>query len=187
MNIDGAVAIVTGGASGLGNATARALHERGAQVVLIDLPSSRGTDAAAAIGEGAHFVAALLAHERLPERRRDRDQAELGIGVLGQHQFVRHLAIALAQREPRSERRPIVRDLVEIHQLDLRDARPQHRDASLDEPLALLRGGVLRVLAQIAVLAGALDFLRQILRQLALELRDFVLEAFDQPRFHDQR
>ncbi|MGW0019526.1 SDR family NAD(P)-dependent oxidoreductase [Rhodococcus sp. NPDC003382] len=58
MNIDGAVAIVTGGASGLGNATARALHERGAQVVLIDLPSSRGTDAAAAIGEGAHFVAA---------------------------------------------------------------------------------------------------------------------------------
>ena len=37
MKIDGAVAVVTGGASGLGNATARALHERGAQVVLLDL------------------------------------------------------------------------------------------------------------------------------------------------------
>ncbi|MCL2536085.1 MAG: SDR family NAD(P)-dependent oxidoreductase [Nocardiaceae bacterium] len=58
MNIDGAVALVTGGASGLGNATARALHERGAQVVLVDLPSSAGLDAAAAIGDGAHFCAA---------------------------------------------------------------------------------------------------------------------------------
>jgi len=58
MNIDGAVAIVTGGASGLGNATARALHARGAQVVLLDLPSSRVAEAAAEIGEGAHFVAA---------------------------------------------------------------------------------------------------------------------------------
>lgn len=58
MNIDGAVAVVTGGASGLGNATARALHERGAQVVLIDLASSNGEQAAAEIGAGAHFVAA---------------------------------------------------------------------------------------------------------------------------------
>ncbi|QSE90524.1 SDR family NAD(P)-dependent oxidoreductase [Rhodococcus pseudokoreensis] len=58
MNIDGSVAIVTGGASGLGNATARALHRRGAQVVLIDLPTSSGPDAAAEIGDGAHFVAA---------------------------------------------------------------------------------------------------------------------------------
>ncbi|MGW0043633.1 SDR family NAD(P)-dependent oxidoreductase [Rhodococcus sp. NPDC003348] len=58
MNIDGAVAIVTGGASGLGNATARELHARGAQVVLIDLPTSSGHDAAAEIGDGAHFVAA---------------------------------------------------------------------------------------------------------------------------------
>ena len=58
MNIDGAVAVVTGGASGLGNATARALRERGAQVVLIDLPSSAGPAAAAAIGDGAHFCAA---------------------------------------------------------------------------------------------------------------------------------
>ena len=52
------VAVVTGGASGLGNATARALHERGAQVVLVDLASSDGAAAAAAIGTGAHFVAA---------------------------------------------------------------------------------------------------------------------------------
>ena len=52
------VAVVTGGASGLGNATARALPERGAQVVLVDLASSDGAAAATAIGTGAHFVAA---------------------------------------------------------------------------------------------------------------------------------
>ena len=40
-------AVVTGGASGLGNATARALHERGAQVVLVDLASSGGAAEAA--------------------------------------------------------------------------------------------------------------------------------------------
>ena len=59
MNIDtSSVAVITGGASGLGNATARALHSRGAQVVLVDLPSSDGQNAASAIGSGAHFVAA---------------------------------------------------------------------------------------------------------------------------------
>lgn len=57
MNIDGSVAAISGGASGLGRATARALHQRGAEVVLLDLPSSDGDQAAAKIGTGAHFVA----------------------------------------------------------------------------------------------------------------------------------
>ncbi|MFC9841294.1 SDR family NAD(P)-dependent oxidoreductase [Rhodococcus sp. NPDC127530] len=63
MNISGSVAVVTGGASGLGNATARALHERGAQVVLLDLPSSGGDIAAKEIGEGAHFAPADVTSE----------------------------------------------------------------------------------------------------------------------------
>jgi len=42
MDIKGSVALVTGGASGLGAATVRQLFDAGASVVLIDLPSSAG-------------------------------------------------------------------------------------------------------------------------------------------------
>ena len=42
MDINGASAIVTGGASGLGEATARLLAERGAKVVVADLKDDKG-------------------------------------------------------------------------------------------------------------------------------------------------
>ena len=63
MELDGASAIVTGGASGLGRATARALVEGGASVVLVDLPGPRGEEAAAELGDRARFVAADVAYE----------------------------------------------------------------------------------------------------------------------------
>ena len=47
MHINGCSALVTGAASGLGQATARLLHEAGAHVVLFDLPSSAGDERAA--------------------------------------------------------------------------------------------------------------------------------------------
>ena len=40
MEIEGAAALVTGGASGLGAATARALRDAGASVVILDLPAA---------------------------------------------------------------------------------------------------------------------------------------------------
>ncbi|YCH06044.1 SDR family NAD(P)-dependent oxidoreductase [Arthrobacter sp. alpha11c] len=47
MDIKGTVALVTGGASGLGAATAKRLFDGGASVVLVDLPNSAGEDYAA--------------------------------------------------------------------------------------------------------------------------------------------
>ncbi|MGO4589573.1 SDR family NAD(P)-dependent oxidoreductase [Paenarthrobacter sp. 2TAF44] len=47
MDIKGTVALVTGGASGLGAATAKRLFDVGASVVLVDLPNSAGEDYAA--------------------------------------------------------------------------------------------------------------------------------------------
>ena len=58
MDINGSVAVVTGGASGLGLASARRLVKAGATVVLLDLPSARGEEAAAGLGGGAVFAPA---------------------------------------------------------------------------------------------------------------------------------
>jgi NAD(P)-dependent dehydrogenase (short-subunit alcohol dehydrogenase family) len=58
MVIEGQSALVAGGASGLGEATARALHERGASVVIADLNPDNGEALAAELGEGASFVEA---------------------------------------------------------------------------------------------------------------------------------
>jgi NAD(P)-dependent dehydrogenase (short-subunit alcohol dehydrogenase family) len=52
------VALVTGGASGLGEATTRRLHEGGAAVVIVDLPSSPGEALATEFGDRARFCAA---------------------------------------------------------------------------------------------------------------------------------
>src|SRR5437763_10173808 len=52
----GAAALVTGGASGLGEATARRLHGRGAAVVLADLNEERGRAVADELGDGAAFA-----------------------------------------------------------------------------------------------------------------------------------
>lgn len=56
MDAQGSVALVTGGASGLGRASAERLVEAGAQVVLLDLPGSAGEEAAAELGDTARFV-----------------------------------------------------------------------------------------------------------------------------------
>ena len=45
MRIDGSAALIAGGASGLGEATARELHARGASVVIADLNADRGQSA----------------------------------------------------------------------------------------------------------------------------------------------
>jgi NAD(P)-dependent dehydrogenase (short-subunit alcohol dehydrogenase family) len=58
MRIDGSAALIAGGASGLGEATARLLHDRGAHVVIADLNQERGRELTAELGERAAFVAA---------------------------------------------------------------------------------------------------------------------------------
>jgi len=58
VEINGSVAVVTGGASGLGLATARRLVKAGAKVVLVDLPSSKGDEVAASLDGAAVFAAA---------------------------------------------------------------------------------------------------------------------------------
>jgi 3-hydroxyacyl-CoA dehydrogenase/3-hydroxy-2-methylbutyryl-CoA dehydrogenase len=58
MRIEGAGALVAGGASGLGEATARRLHADGASVVIADLNAEKGEALAGDLGDRARFVEA---------------------------------------------------------------------------------------------------------------------------------
>lgn len=63
MDVNGVVAIVTGGASGLGLATTKTLLGLGAKVVIIDLPTSAGETVAKELGDGVRFAAADVRDE----------------------------------------------------------------------------------------------------------------------------
>jgi NAD(P)-dependent dehydrogenase (short-subunit alcohol dehydrogenase family) len=63
LNIQGKTALVTGGASGLGGATAKELHDAGANVVIVDLESSNGETAAKELGDRARFAPADVTKE----------------------------------------------------------------------------------------------------------------------------
>jgi len=58
MQISGTTALITGGASGLGEATARRLHNAGANVVLLDLQQDKGEALAKQLGAKARYVKA---------------------------------------------------------------------------------------------------------------------------------
>ena len=58
MDYPHSIGVVTGGASGLGLATVKRLLAKGMQVVIADLPQSKGAEIAASLGNAAHFVAA---------------------------------------------------------------------------------------------------------------------------------
>jgi len=63
MQIEGISAIVTGGASGLGRASAEKLLSMGASVVLVDLPTSDGVAVARELGSRARFIPADVTQE----------------------------------------------------------------------------------------------------------------------------
>ena len=63
MRIEGSAALVVGGASGLGEATIRALHSRGAGVTIADVNADKGMALAGELGERAQFVSCDVTDE----------------------------------------------------------------------------------------------------------------------------
>ncbi|HEY4829407.1 MAG TPA: SDR family NAD(P)-dependent oxidoreductase [Solirubrobacteraceae bacterium] len=87
MDIAGSGALVGGGASGLGAATARRLHAHGAHVVIADQNVERGAILADELGERATFVAADVT---------DPDAVQAAVDVARAHPVPLRIAVSCA-------------------------------------------------------------------------------------------
>ena len=76
--LEGKVAVITGGASGIGEGTARRFVEEGARVIIADLQEEPGRALAAALGSSARFVHTDVTDESQIARVVDTAVAEFG-------------------------------------------------------------------------------------------------------------
>jgi NAD(P)-dependent dehydrogenase (short-subunit alcohol dehydrogenase family) len=72
MNINNKVAIVTGGASGLGRATVEALISAGAKVAIFDVDEDKGESLSESLGEATVFCKVNVADDAMIEAGMDR-------------------------------------------------------------------------------------------------------------------
>ena len=147
MRIEGGVALVSGGASGLGRATAEALRARGAEVVIMDLPSAADrvpadqfTFAAADVRDPDAVAAAVAqATERGPLRvavncagiapagrvlrkgralALDKFSSVIEVNLIGTFNVIRLAAEAMAGNEPVEEGRGVIVSTASIAAFD---------------------------------------------------------------------
>jgi NAD(P)-dependent dehydrogenase (short-subunit alcohol dehydrogenase family) len=110
MQIQGIGAVVTGGGSGLGEATVRALAARGARVAILDLGRSKGADVAKSIGDAAIFCEADVASEEQVTAALDRAVGTFG----GLHVAVNCAGIGTAGRTVDKTGKPFDLKLFEL-------------------------------------------------------------------------
>lgn len=79
MRVKDAVALVTGGASGLGEATVRLLHKNGAKVVIVDRDVGRGEALVKALGNNAVFAQTDVTSEEQVNAAIEKGQAMGGV------------------------------------------------------------------------------------------------------------
>ena len=94
MNLSGISSLVSGGASGLGEATARELVARGARVLIADVNADKGSALAAELGDAARFARCDVTDEQSVQ-----SAVDAGIDAFGSLRFAVGCAgIGWAQR-----------------------------------------------------------------------------------------
>lgn len=94
MNIQGKTFLITGGASGLGLATAQLLIEHGANAIIVDINEEAGQQAVVQLGENSLFVKADVASEEQIQNAVDKGLATFG----GLHGVANCAGVGPAQR-----------------------------------------------------------------------------------------
>lgn len=82
MNLDKATAVVSGGASGLGLATAKRIIDAGGRAVLLDINEEQGASSAKELGERASFIATDISSEEQVKRAVDAARERMGAVTL---------------------------------------------------------------------------------------------------------
>jgi 2-keto-3-deoxy-L-fuconate dehydrogenase len=143
LDLSGKIAAVTGGASGIGLAVAKQFAAQGAVVVVLDVDAAKASEAAAALGGGAHGVACDVANEESVQVA----FAESGaVDVLVNCAGIAHVG-TLASTDPK--------DFDRIYAVNVRGTYLAMRAAM---PSMVARGkGVICNMASIAATAGLAD------------------------------
>ena len=86
MKIQDARAVVTGGASGLGNAVAQHVVSKGGKVAILDVQEGPGRAAATALGENALFVRCDVTSEAEVNAAMESARARAHVSIGASHQ-----------------------------------------------------------------------------------------------------
>jgi len=109
VEIAGTSALVTGGASGLGRATAELLLERGARVVIFDLPASAGAEVARELGAAATFVPGdVTSDEDARAAVAAAGDLRIAVNLVGTFNVLRLAAARMAELEPVDGERGVI-------------------------------------------------------------------------------
>lgn len=109
MELNNAVAIVTGGASGLGEATVRRFVAAGAKVVIADFNADKGAALAEALGDSTVFVETNVTSEEAVQKAVDTALHELsGLNIL-----VNCAGVGIAMKTYHAEKGPHPLELFE--------------------------------------------------------------------------
>lgn len=102
MEIKGCTAIITGGASGLGEATARSLVNEGAKAAILDFDEERGAQIAGELGDSAIFCKTDVTDEKIVQAAVDKT-----VDTFGAIHFVINCAGVATPAKVLSKRGPI--------------------------------------------------------------------------------